>query len=41
MGKTFINKLRITIKKIGRSPAFSPYYQDFDKILGTRDFISL
>ena len=28
-------------KKTGSSPMFSPYYQDFDKILGTRDISSL
>ena len=28
-------------KKTGRSPVFSPQYQDFDEILGTRDVISL
>ena len=40
-GKDLYKQAKDTNKKMGRSPAFSPYYQDFDKILGTRDVISL
>ena len=27
-------------KKIGTSPTYSPYFEDFDEVLGTRDVIN-
>ena len=31
---------RDNIKKTGASPTYSPYFEDFDEVLGTRDVIN-